>query len=183
MKQHGPWKIVRTREIHRDPWFRVHQDDVIRPDGAPGTFTVAHVKAGVCVLAMDESQTVYLTEEFHYGVGRTTVEAVSGGVEEDEEPLLSAQRELKEELGIEACRWTPLGMVDPFTSAVVSPTQLFLARGLTFGDRAPEGTEQIRCVPMPLAAALEMVLQSEISHAPSAVLILKTKLLHETGGR
>lgn len=178
MKQHGPWKIVHSREVHRDPWITVRMDDVIRPDGNPGTYTVVHLKPGVCVLAIDDARNVYLTEEFHYGVGRTTLEVVSGGVEEGEDLLASARRELKEELGIEAVEWTHLGTVDPFTAAVVSPTQLYLAHGLTFGEQEQEGTEQIRCVKLSLNEAYQRVLQGEITHAPSCVLILRAHLLY-----
>ena len=150
---------------------------MIRPDGQPGTHSVVTIKPGVCVLAIDDEHHVYLTEEFHYSVGRTTIEAVSGGIEPDEEPLLTAKRELQEELGIGADDWTDLGVVDPFTASAVSPTRLYLARGLTFGDHAREGTEQIRCVKVTLTKAVEMVLGSEITHGPSCVLILKTALL------
>ena len=176
MQQHGPWQIVRSDEVYRDPWVSVRRDDVIRPDSQRGTYSVVSVKPGVCVLALGNDRQVYLTEEFHYAVGRTTVEAVSGGREADEELLATAQRELKEELGIEAADWTDLGLVDPFTASVVSPTRLYLARGLTFGDHAREGTEQIRCVSVALTKAVEMVLGSQITHGPSCVLILKAAL-------
>ena len=105
MKRHGPWQIVKTKEVYRDPWFRVDRDKVIRPDGKPGTYTVVHLKPGVCVLALDDDGQVCLTEEFHYAVGRVTLEAVSGGIEPDEDPLETAKRELKEELGITAKEW------------------------------------------------------------------------------
>jgi ADP-ribose pyrophosphatase len=52
-----------------------------------------------------------------------------------------------------------------------------LARKLTFGDHAPEGTEQIRCLKMPLTEAIHKIMASEITHGPSCVLILKTALL------
>jgi ADP-ribose pyrophosphatase len=174
MRDHGPWKIRTTRPIHADPWLSVTQDDVIRPDGQPGTFSVVRIKAGVSVLALDEEGAVYLTEEFRYAVGHETLEVVSGGLDEGEEPEAGARRELKEELGIEAAEWTAMGLVHPFTSMLLSPTRLFLARRLRFGERAPEGTELIRCVKMPLDEALEAVLDGRISHAPSCVLILKT---------
>jgi len=149
---------------------------VIRPDGHPGTHSVVTLKPGVTVLAIDDEGNVYLTEEFHYGVGRITVEAVSGGIEPDESPAETAKRELREELGIEADQWIDMGFVDPFTASVVSSTQLYVAQGLRFGEQAPEGTEQIRCVKMTLAEAVEKVIKSEITHGPSCVLILKATI-------
>lgn len=175
MKAHGPWQIVDSREVYRDPWLDVRLDNVIRPDRKPGTHSVVSIKPGVCVLALDDEQ-VYLTEEFHYAVGRTTIECVSGGIESGETALEAAKRELQQELGIIAKRWTDLGTVDPFTSSVVSPTQLFLAQGLTIGEPDLEGTEQIRCVTMPLAEAVQKVCSSDITHGPSCVLILKVAM-------
>ncbi len=174
LKRHGPWQIVETKEVYRDPWFRVERDDVIRPDGEPGTYTVVHLKPGVCVLALDEYRQVCLTEEFHYAVGRVTVEAVSGGMEPGEDPLETAKRELQEELGITADNWQELGVVDPFTSSILSPAKLYLAQNLAFGPQNLEGTETIRLIKMPLEEAVRQVLGSEISHGPSALAILKT---------
>lgn len=182
MTQHGPWQIVKRHEVYRDPWLALHKDDVIRPDGQPGTFSVVHLKPGVCVLALD-NQVVYLTEEFHYGVGRTTIEAVSGGIEPGENALVTAQRELLEELGIRAADWLDLGVCDPFTSSVVSPTRLFLARGLEIGKQALEGTEQIRRLHVPLPEAVAMVMDGRITHGPSCVLILKAQMLLTRDGR
>jgi ADP-ribose pyrophosphatase len=177
MTPHGPWKIVRSHAIYKDPWIEVRKDDVVRPDGQPGIHSVIWLKPGVTVLAMDDAGTVYLTEEFHYAVGRVTLEAVSGGIDPDEDAASAARRELREELGIEAARWLELGSVDPFTTNVVSPTRLFLARGLAFLPSAPEGTEQIRCVKFSLNDAVAMVLDGRISHGPTCVVILKTRLL------
>jgi ADP-ribose pyrophosphatase len=177
MRRHGPWQIVRSAEVYRDPWLAVRRDEVLRPDGKPGSYVVAHLKPGVSVLAVDEDDSAYLTEEFHYGVGRTTVEAVSGGVETGEDVLESAKRELREEVGLEAALWTDLGTVDPFTANVVSPTRLYLAERLRSVPRDPEGTEQICVVRVPFEEAVSMVNRSEITHGPSCVLILKAALL------
>jgi ADP-ribose pyrophosphatase len=175
-EQHGPWQILSRREVYRDPWIQVTRDEVIRPDGAPGSHCIVRLKAGVTVLAVDEAGDVYLTEEFHYAVGRETLEAVSGGIDEGEAPEAAARRELREELGITANEWTDLGVCDPFTSVVTSPTRLFLARGLTFGPRALEGTERIHCCKLPFSEAVELVLAGRISHAPSGLVILKAHL-------
>jgi len=171
--QHGPWKILESHSVYSDPWIGVRKDDVIRPDGQLGTHSVVDLKPGVCVLAMDDDESVYLTEEFHDGVGRVTIEAVSGGIEAGEDSLETAQRELSEELGIEADDWTDMGLIDPFTASIVSPTRLYLARQLTFGPTAQEGTEQIHCIKKTLTESLQMVLSSQITHGPTCVVILK----------
>jgi ADP-ribose pyrophosphatase len=55
----------------------------------------------------------------------------------------------------------------------VSPTQLYLARDLTFGESNPEGTEHIRCVKMPFGEAVDMVMYGRITHGPTCVVIFK----------
>ena len=139
------------------------------------------LKPGVTVLALDTHGDVYLTEEFHYGVGAVTIEAVSGGIEPNEQSAVAAARELQEELGIKAGHWIDLGTYDPFTANVVSPTQLYLAQQLTFGPQSLEGTELIRCVRMPLLDAVQHVLDGGIRHTPSCLAILKTKLAIDAG--
>ena len=85
----------------------------------------------------------------------------------------TARRELLEEVGLTARTWVALGVVDPFTANVVSPTRLYLAMGLTQGEAQPEGTEVIESVQMPLKKAIDMVMRSEITHAPSCEAILR----------
>ena len=169
----GPWKILRTAEVYRDAWVVLTKDEVIRPDGQPGTHTVTRFKDGVSVLPLDDDGCVYLTDEFHYAQGRRAIEVISGGVEPGEDIPTAAARELREEVGIVASRWTPLGVVDPLTSQAIAPITMFLAEGLSFVEAAPDGTETIRRLRVPFAEAVEMVMRSEITHSGSCVVILK----------
>jgi ADP-ribose pyrophosphatase len=174
---HGPWQIVSTAEKYSDPWVQVVRDEVIRPDGLAGSYCVITLKPGVCVVALDDQDRVHLTREFHYAVGEVTLEAVSGGRDGDEPPLVTAQRELQEELGLIAQHWVDLGRVDPFTANVYSPTQLFWATELTVVERCLEGTERIEPFIAPFAQVLQMVLDGRISHAPTCVALLKVAIL------
>jgi ADP-ribose pyrophosphatase len=181
--RHGPWQILDSHEVYRDPWIDVRRDNVTRPDGKPGTHCVVRMKAGVSVLPLDDEGFVYLTEEFHYAIGRVGLEAVSGGMEPGESPQETAQRELEEELGVCAEQWTSLGSVDPFTTIIVSPVELFLARGLRFVPSAQEGTEQIRLVKVAFAEAVQWVMEGKITHAPTCVLILKSHRCLQSAGK
>jgi len=173
LRRHGPWQIVASNERYRDPWVQVVRDEVIRPDGLPGSYCVVTLKPGVCVVAMDAEDRVHLTREFHYAVGVETVEAVSGGRDGDEPPLVAAQRELREELGLVAANWVDLGRVDPFTANVYSPTQLYLATELTRVERELEGTELIEAYPILLEEAIDRVMAGQITHAPTCTALLK----------
>lgn len=176
MSQHGPWFIKDSSEVYGDPFINVRVDQVIRPDGNDGQHVVVFMKPGVCVLAIDEDNNLYLTREFHYGVGRYSLEAVSGGIDSGEQADATAKRELAEELGLIAESWEAVGSVDPFTTIVVSPTRTYIARGLTRTASNPEGTELIETVVMPLAEAVDRVNSGEITHAPTCVLILQAMM-------
>ncbi len=171
----GPWTITDTKVVYQNPWIKVREDKVIRPDGKDGIFGVVEQKSGVSVIPLDAEGNVYLTQEYHYAVERITIEAISGGIDEGEDALQAAQRELKEETGFVAKKWTYLGVVDPFTSILVSPNHIYLAEELTKGESEQEGTETIKIIKMPYDTALEMVMKSEITHGASCVALLKIK--------
>ncbi len=170
--EYGPWFIHETETKYKDNFVEVELDNVTRPDQTRGQHVVVYMKAGVCVLPIDKDGFVYLTNEFHYGIGRFSIEGVSGGIEKGEEPLETAKRELAEELGLAAEQWDYLTTVDPFTTIVVSPTKLYIARGLSSVPLALEGTEQIECVKMSLSVAKEKVVAGEITHSPTCTLLL-----------
>ncbi len=180
MQTHGPWTIHESQRIYQDAWIDVQLDQVTRPDGKPGTYTTVQLKPGVCVIALDDRGAVHLTREFHYAVGRFTLEGVSGGIESGEAVELAAERELAEELGLTARCWTRLGQVDPFTAAICSTVDLFLAQDLSPCPTDMEGTEQIEHISMPLAEAIAMVREGQISHAPTCVALLMIALDSQT---
>ena len=173
MKNNGPWKIRSSTEKYRSELIELREDEVIKPDGEPGTYATVRVKGGSSVLPLDEEGFVYLARDFRYAVGRECVEVVGGAIDEGETPLDAAQRELREELGIEADEWFELGSVDPMTSLIDSPSHLFLARGLKFKEKEQDSGENIRTVRVKLDEAVRMVMRSEITHGSSCVLILR----------
>lgn len=182
MKENGPWKIVRSEIKYKNPWIEVREDQVIRPDGNGGIYAVVTKQNGVSVLALDDEGYAYLTDEFKYTMGRAYLETVHGGVDEGETPLEAARRELKEELGIIAEEWIDLGLVNPFTEVIYSPVNIFLARKLYFGEQELESGEHIQKRKIKFTEVVRMVMDSEITHGPGSVLILKTKLFMDSEG-
>lgn len=174
MESNGPWKIESSSSKFENSFFKVIQDQVIQPDGQQGEYATVNIKPGVSVLPVDSEGRVYLVKQFRYALGRDSIEAVAGAINENETPLEAAQREAKEELGIEATDWLDLGQVEEDTSLVRSRGYLFMARDLVFGQPKRERTEEIQTLRMPFEEAVRRVMKSEIVHSPSALLILKT---------
>ncbi len=175
MKKHGFWKIKETRIVYQNPWISVREDAVVRPDGKSGIFGVVTMVPGVSVIPVDKKGNVFLTKEFHYGVGRVTIEAISGGIDKKETRSQAARRELKEETGLVARKWKYLGFVDPFTTVVVSPNHMYLAQDLRRGKSEQEGTESIKVMKIPFRRALQMVNTGEITHSATCVALLKAR--------
>jgi len=173
MQKHGPWTIQASHEQYQNSFIRVTEDQVIQPDGELGSYATVRVPRGVAILAIDPQQRVYLTRQFRYALGKASIEVVSGAIDGDESPLEAAQREAREEMGIEAKAWTELGVVNLDTSIVQSPVHLFLAQDLNFVESDREGTETIEPVNSSLAEVAQWVMDSEITHSASCVLILK----------
>ena len=172
-KKRGEWTVLDSTVLYTNPWITVREDRVIQPDGQEGSFSVVEMKPGVSVLPVADDGTVYLVRVYRYTLDRDSVEALAGGIEEGEDPVDAARRELREEAGIEATNLIDLGVVDQLTEVVVSPDHLYLARGLSFTASDREETEQIERVSVPIEQAVQWTLDGTISHAASVVLITK----------
>lgn len=173
-RKNGNWTIKKTEKIYTNDFFTVYLDEVVEPDGKNGEYATINFKKSVCVVAVDDENNIFLTEQFRYALERNNIEAVSGAVE-DEDFLAAAKRELKEEIGVSAESWNELGKVVSNTSLAKDEKHLFLARNLQFGKPAHETTEEIKTLKLKFEKALEMIMNGEISHDITCLLILKAE--------
>ncbi|MUL37205.1 NUDIX hydrolase [Gloeocapsopsis dulcis] len=172
-QKNGHWTIKETKEKYHNSFINVREDQVLQPDGQPGMYATVKMKSGVAVLPIDSDRNVYLVRQFRYALGQESIEVVCGAVEKDEPHQKAAERELEEEIGIKASELINLGVVDLDTSIVSCSMQLFLAKQLIKTEANQEGTETIKTLHLPLEKAMQMVMDSTITHAASCVLILK----------
>ncbi len=175
-RPNGPWTIHTTTIIHRDTFIELSQDEVTRPDGRRGNYAVVKMKPGAAVLPIDAERNVYLVKQFRYALGRESLEVVSGGIDGGETPAEAARREALEEAGVEAATVVPLGTIEMDTSIILNPVHQFLAEDIMPGTPKRESTEIMETIRMPLEEAVRKVMNGEIFHGPSCVLILKAFL-------
>ena len=173
----GPWTVLESRVVYKNPWMEVREDKVITPGGKDGRYGSMKLKSGVSIIALDAKKNVYLTKEYHYGIGKTTLEAVSGGQEKGHSPLQTAKRELLEEAGLKARKWTPLGRADALTTYLAAPMRLYLAEDLAQHEQELEEVEVIEVVKMPLKKALKLIDDGTITHAATIIALLKVAIL------
>lgn len=176
-RKHGPWAIHQSSLKYANPFIRVTEDTVTQPDGQPGTYGTVAMNPGVCLLPLDREGHVILTRQFRYALGRVSVELAAGSVDEGESPRDAAVREAREELGVEADEWQDLGCYNLDTSVIRCPVHFFVARGLRRTKPAHEGTEAIQILRLPFDEVLRRVMDAEITHTPSCVLMLKAARL------
>ena len=169
---HNPWQKLSSREVYENPWIRLREDAVVRPDSEEGIYGVVHFKnVAIGILAV-EGDFIYLVGQYRYTLEQYSWEIPEGGCPEGEDYLTAARRELAEETGLRAEKWEQMGEAHLSNSVSDEHAVWFMATGLTQGEREPEGTEQLVVRRVPFAQALRMALTGEITDALSLLAIM-----------
>ncbi len=166
----SPWRTLASREVYANAWIRVREDDVVRPDGSRGIYGVVSMRAAALAVGplFDDGSTV-LVGQYRYTLSAWSWEIPEGGGLLDGDPQPEAARELREETGITAARWTDLGAVEPSNSITDQRGRAFLAEDLTEGSPQPDPTEELRLWRLPLRDAVTMALDGRITDGLAVV--------------
>ncbi|HEX3683662.1 MAG TPA: NUDIX hydrolase [Bryobacteraceae bacterium] len=174
----NPWTTIVSRIAYENAWIRVREDQVIRPDGAPGVYGVVEIRPSVGVVAIDGRDRVVLVGQWRYSVNRYSWEVPRGGSHPGERDMLEvAKRELAEEAGVRAAHWQKLGPVDVCNGVADDVQTLFLATELTGTDMRLDPEEDITVEWHPFEEAVRMVMDGRITEVCSMAAILKVAML------
>jgi 8-oxo-dGTP pyrophosphatase MutT (NUDIX family) len=169
----NPWTTLSTRAVYENPWIRVREDQVLRPDGLPGIYGVVEFKnKAVGVLAVDEKGRIWLVGQYRYTLKAYSWEIPEGGSPEAESPEATAGRELREETGLIAGRLELLATTHLSNSVSDEVGYLFRATELVQGNVAPEGTERIEARLFEWDDAWRMLERGEITDSLSVIALL-----------
>jgi 8-oxo-dGTP pyrophosphatase MutT (NUDIX family) len=113
------------------------------------------------VVAVDEQQRVCLVRQYRHGVTEYLWEIPAGKLDKGEAPEVCAVRELREETGVTAARWTYLGIYVPAPGIFTEVIHLYLAQDLTIGAAKPDNDEDLELAWLPIAEASERILTGE----------------------
>jgi len=175
---HNPWQTHSSETRYDNPWISVRHEVVTTPGGSPGIYGVVSFKnMAIGIVPVDADGYTYLVGQYRYTLGAYSWEIPEGGGPLGIDPLLSAQRELEEETGFTADTWTSLGQIHTSNSVTDEYGHLYLATGLRAGHAAPEDTEQLEVRRLPLAEAVNMVMDGSITDSLSMAGLLKAWLL------
>lgn len=169
----NPFTTLSTRLVYENPWIRVREDQVVRPDGSPGIYGVVSARLACGVVALTDADEVVLVGQYRYTLGHWSWELPEGGAEDGEDGIAAIRRELAEEAGYAADHWEVLieraALSNSFTDEVA---RLWIARGLRPVPRDPDPTEVLEVRHVPVDDALGMVDAGDITDAMTVMALL-----------
>jgi ADP-ribose pyrophosphatase len=146
-----PINTVASREVYRNRWMRLREDEILRSNGKPGIYGVVEKDDAAIIIPID-SGNIWLVEQFRYTIQERALELPQGGWEmEIDNPEELARGELKEELGLHAESMTYLGWNWIAYGFCRQKHHVFLATDLTPTEKDPDDEEHdliVRSMPI-----------------------------------
>lgn len=168
------WKKLGSEIVYDNPWITVYEDHVINPGGGENQYGHVHFKnKAIAIVPLDGNGNTWLVGQDRYTLGAFSWEVPMGGAAGDEEPLAAAKRELREETGLSAEKWTHVMRLHISNSITDEEGFVFVAEDLTEGEPDFEETENLEIRKLPLNEALQMVNRGQITDVISVAAILK----------
>jgi 8-oxo-dGTP pyrophosphatase MutT (NUDIX family) len=179
----GPWTIHQSKTIYDNPWMKIEEFDVTRPDGSVGIYGVMEPKNfAIGVLPLFANGDTILVGQYRFAVDAHSWELPEGGGPRDIDPLISAQRELEEETGYTAKDWLNLGQCDLSNSLTSERGEMFLAWNLRQTEANREASEADMVEKrVPLNDVLMMMLEGEIKDAFTHIIVHRAIAMARTG--
>lgn len=181
-EKHNPWKILSSHKVYDNKWINVTEYQVLNPSGNKGIYGKVHFKnQAIGIVPLDKEFNTYLVGQYRFTIDEYSWEIPEGGCPFNEKTITAAQRELLEETGLKANKWTKLMNIHTSNSVTDERGEIFLARELSQHTSSPEETEQLAVKKVPLEKVIEMIDEGKITDSITIAAIYKVKLMMLNG--
>ena len=171
-------KKLDSRLIYSGTLLNVYRDEIELPDGRHAGREYIRHNGAVCIAAMKEDGSIAVERQYRYPLHRVVTELPAGKLDTpDEDPLHAAKRELREETGISADKWSYLGAMIPTCAYSTEVIHMYLAEGLHFGDRELDDDEFLNVGFMQLGELVDKIMSGDIQDSKTQIAVLKTAKL------
>lgn len=173
-------KRLHREEIYHGSVLHLMRDTVSLPNGETSHREFCHHIGAVAIIPLLSDGRVIMERQFRYAHGRVFFEIPAGKLDfSEEDTLAAAARELSEETGAIAKRYTYLGEIDTTPALMNEKIHLYLAEDISFGERHPDSDEFLDVELVPLKELFKMVMAGEIKDAKTQIAVLKVAALKQ----
>jgi len=167
--------VVASNPTHDGRVIQVSTERLRYSNGREYDIDFVRHPGAAAVVAIDGSRRVCVVRQYRHGVQDFLWEIPAGKLDVGEPPEACALRELKEETGVEAARWTSLGRYIPAPGIFTEVIHLYLARDLEIGAASPDADEELELKWLPLDEAIDLVLRGEWNDGKTCMALLRTQ--------
>lgn len=169
---------VESENIFNGVIMDVKRDKVRLPNGHQSVRELLRHVGAVCVVPVTDDGLVVVERQYRYPIDQVITEIPAGKLDSPEENRLSAaQRELWEETGIRADRWTDMGLYYPAAAYSDEKITMYLAQGLHMGTQHLDEDEFLNVQTVPIAELVEDILSGKITDGKTQAAVLKAAML------
>lgn len=169
------WKIKKTERIFDSEYVKVDKDDVILPHGREiKDFYKVTIKDCAAIVAVTPDNQIILKKEYRHCYGKELIEVPAGVLEDGEEPIQAAKRELEEETGYRSEKWTYLGKTVESSAKLTNYMYIYMAEDCRkVSSQKLDYGEDIEVIETDFEEAIQMIMNNEIICNSSIGAILK----------
>lgn len=177
LKLTGRGRTLSSRTVYQGDVFWITRDEVLEPAGVKATRDVIRHNGSVVVLAVDTETNpkdpgILLIRQYRHAAGKFLLELPAGRIEPGEKLLAAGKRELIEETGYRARRWSRHANYYASPGFLTETMTILLAEGLTQGEAAPEDDEKIELHMTPLSEVLRLIHAGKIEDGKTLIGVL-----------
>lgn len=166
-------KTLSSECVYDCGFLRLMQDRVELPDGSEAGRCYVKHPGGVCVAPIDENGNLIMVRQYRYPLSSEILELPAGKIDPGESPEVCGRRELLEETGFTAEKFTPLGVLYPTPGYTNEGIYMFLAEDLIPGEKQPDEGEFLETVSMPFEKAVYQALTGSLNDAKTVICLAR----------